>query len=50
LKDGAGDLLDRGRNLLGRQRDQLTAAMEAGKQAYREAVTGAERKASNEGY
>ena len=40
LKDSAEDLLDRGRGLVGRQRDQLNAAVEAGRQAYRTAVAG----------
>jgi gas vesicle protein len=34
LKDSANELVDRGRSLL----DQLSQAVEAGKQAYREAV------------
>ena len=38
LRDSAGDLIDRGRTAITRQRDHLTAAVEAGKQAYREAV------------
>ena len=50
LKESANDLVDRGRNMVGRQKDQLNAAVEAGKQAYREAVTGTERNVSNEGY
>jgi gas vesicle protein len=50
LKESASDLVDRGRNMVGKQKDQLNAAVEAGKQAYREAVTGAERNISNEGY
>lgn len=50
VKESANDLMDRGRNMVGRQKDQLNAAVEAGKQAYREAVTGAERNVSNEGY
>jgi gas vesicle protein len=50
LKGNAGELLDRGKNVIGRQKDQLNAAVEAGKQAYREAVTGTERNVSSEGY
>ena len=42
LKEGADELLDRGRTLIKSQKDHLNAALEAGKQAYREAVTGAE--------
>ncbi len=40
LRDQAGDLVDRGRTVINRQRDNLSAAVEAGKQAYRDAVTG----------
>lgn len=39
LRDSASDLIDRGRTAITRQRDHLTAAVEAGKQAYREAVS-----------
>lgn len=49
LKESAGDLIDRGKTMVGRQRDQLNQAMEAGKQAYREAVSSG-RAAGNEGY
>jgi len=38
LRDSAGDLVDKGKDVVSRQRDQVNAAMEAGKQAYREAV------------
>ncbi|MEO7146201.1 MAG: YtxH domain-containing protein [Bryobacteraceae bacterium] len=38
LKDSAGDMVERGKSTLNRQKDQLSAAVEAGKQAYREAV------------
>jgi len=40
LKDVAGDYVERGRTAVARQRDQLSAAVEAGKAAYREAVAG----------
>ncbi len=40
LREQASDLVDRGRDVVGRQRDNLSAAVEAGKQAYRDAVTG----------
>jgi gas vesicle protein len=43
LKEGAGELLERGRTMMKSQKDHLNAALEAGKQAYREAVTGAEQ-------
>jgi len=40
LRDNASDVIDKSRNVVSRQRDNLSAAVEAGKQAYREAVTG----------
>jgi gas vesicle protein len=39
LYESAGDLVEKGKGAVTRQRDQLAAAVEAGKQAYREAVT-----------
>jgi gas vesicle protein len=41
LRETANEAIDKGRNAVSRQRDNLAAAVEAGKQAYREAVTGA---------
>jgi gas vesicle protein len=41
LRETANEAIDKGRNDVSRQRDNLAAAVEAGKQAYREAVTGA---------
>ena len=38
LKGSAGDLLAKGKEALGRQRDTISDAMEAGRQAYRETV------------
>lgn len=38
VRDQATDAIERGRSTVNRQRDNLAAAMEAGKQAYREAV------------
>jgi gas vesicle protein len=38
LKDNAGDLLNKGREAMGRQKETLNDAIEAGKQAYREKV------------
>jgi gas vesicle protein len=38
LRDNANDLLDKGRQALDRQRDQVAEAMAAGRQAYREKV------------
>jgi gas vesicle protein len=40
LRDQASDVIDKGKNAVTRQRDNLSAAMEAGKQAYRESVSG----------
>ena len=39
LKGSAADLLEKSRTTVARQRENLTAAVEAGKQAYRDAVT-----------
>jgi len=39
LKDSAGDLVDKGRTAIKTQKDQLAAAVDAGKQAYRESVS-----------
>ncbi|MFH1009715.1 MAG: YtxH domain-containing protein [bacterium] len=36
VTDKASEYVDRGKDLLQQQRDQLSAALEAGKQAYRE--------------
>jgi gas vesicle protein len=50
IKDTANDLVDRGRSMLNKQKDQLSQAVEAGKQAYRETVGGpAEKQVPNEG-
>jgi gas vesicle protein len=38
LQGKAGELYEKGREALGRQKDTLAEAMEAGKQAYRETV------------
>jgi gas vesicle protein len=38
LKDSAGDLLNKSKDALNRQKDTISDAMEAGKQAYRDAV------------
>ena len=38
LKDSAGDLLAKSKEALNRQKDTIADAMEAGKQAYRDAV------------
>ncbi len=38
LKDSANDAIEKGRSAVSKQRDNLSAAVEAGKQAYRDAV------------
>jgi gas vesicle protein len=38
LYDSAGEIVEKGKSAIARQKDQLVAAVEAGKQAYREAV------------
>ena len=38
LRESASELVDRGTTAVGRQREQLNAAVEAGRQAYRETV------------
>lgn len=40
IRDSAGDALDRGKTVINRQKENLTAAVEAGKQAYRDALSG----------
>jgi len=40
LREQAGDLVDRGKEAISHQKDQLAAAFEAGRQAYRETVGG----------
>jgi len=39
LRDTAVDAMEKGKTAVTRQRDHLSAAVEAGKQAYRDAVT-----------
>ena len=41
IKQTAAEWVDKGKDALGRQKDNLTDAVEAGKQAYRETVGGA---------
>jgi gas vesicle protein len=50
IRSTAQDLVDRGRSVVGHQKDQLNQAVEAGKQAYREAVSGTEHRTPTEGY
>jgi gas vesicle protein len=40
LYESAGDLVDKGKGAVARQKAQFAAAVEAGKQAYREAYAG----------
>lgn len=40
LKDTANDAMEKGRSTFNKQRDNLAAAVDAGRQAYREAVRG----------
>jgi gas vesicle protein len=45
IKDTAGDILERGKSTVGQSRDKLAAAVDAGKSAYREAVSNFEQNA-----
>jgi gas vesicle protein len=47
LRESAVDLVDRGKTAVGRQREQLNAAVEAGRQAYRETIAEASGAPSN---
>ncbi len=38
LRQSAGGLVDKGKDLIGKQRETLADAVEAGKQAYRDAI------------
>ena len=38
LRDSANEAIEKGKSVVNRQKDQLAAAVEAGKQAYREAI------------
>ena len=40
LKSSASDLLDKSKDTLAKHKESIASAVEAGKQAYREAVTG----------
>jgi gas vesicle protein len=40
LRETANEVLEKGKTAVSRQRDHLAAAVDAGKQAYREAVSG----------
>src|SRR5947207_4089169 len=39
VRDQAGDWVERGKDVVGQQKDQFRSAFEAGRQAYREATT-----------
>ncbi len=39
LRDSANDVIEKGKTAVSRQRDHLSAAVDAGKQAYRDAVS-----------
>jgi len=41
LRETANEAIEKGKTAVSRQRDHLAAAVDAGKQAYREAVSGA---------
>jgi gas vesicle protein len=49
LKQSASDIYEQGRSTLARQRDTLSQAVEAGKQAYRDAVGDAKAAAAGSG-
>ena len=49
LKQSASDLYEKGRNTVSRQKDTLSAAVEAGKQAYRDAVSDIRSTAAGSG-
>ncbi len=47
LKDAAGDLYERGKSTVGQSKDKLAAAVDAGKTAYREAVSNFDQTTSD---
>lgn len=49
LKQSASDLYEKGRSTVARQKDTLSAAVEAGKQAYRDAVGDVKSAAAGSG-
>lgn len=49
LRESAAEVLERGKSTIGRQKDQLAAAVEAGRQAYRETVIGEGEPAEPQG-
>lgn len=49
VRESAGETVERGRSALSRHREHLSAAVEAGRQAYREAVSGSGSEGGSEG-
>ena len=49
VKQSAGDLYERGRSTVAKHKDTLSAAVEAGKQAYRDAVSDIKSAAASPG-
>ena len=47
LRDSASGLVDKGKGLVERQREHVSSAIDAGKQAYRETVSGGGTSAPN---
>ncbi len=39
LRDAAGDVIEKSKNVVAQQKDQIASAIEAGKQAYRDAIS-----------
>ncbi len=39
VKEGATELVDRGKDLVSKQKEQFSSALDAGRQAYREAIS-----------
>lgn len=50
VRESAAEMMERGKGAVARKKDNLAAAVEAGKQAYREAVAGDSPAAESEGY
>ena len=46
VRDSTSDMIGRGRDALQSQKENLSAALEAGKQAYRQSVTGDQPRSS----
>lgn len=47
FREGASGLVDRGRDAVGRQRDQFNSAINAGREAYRETVSPEQRSTAH---